>query len=88
MADGGARTLSGLLPELIRVAEEAGRETMRFYGAPEAVWKADGSPVTAADHAAENIILPALRTLTPDIPVISEEEAAAGVSPEVTGASF
>jgi 3'(2'), 5'-bisphosphate nucleotidase len=77
-----------LLAELARVAEAAGRETMRFYGAPEAVWKADGSPVTAADHAAEAIILPALRALTPDIPVISEEEAAAGVSPEVTGPRF
>jgi len=83
-----AHALAGLLPELIRVAEEAGRETMRFYGAPEAVWKADGSPVTAADKAAEDVILPALRALTPDIPVISEEEAAAGVSPEVTGSSF
>ena len=30
------------------------------------------------------VILPVLRALTPDIPVISEEEAAAGVSPEVT----
>ncbi|HLG88579.1 MAG TPA: 3'(2'),5'-bisphosphate nucleotidase CysQ [Alphaproteobacteria bacterium] len=80
--------LAGLLPELKRVAEEAGRATMRFYGAPEAVWKADGSPVTAADHASEKVILPALRALTPDIPVISEEEAAAGVSPEVRGSRF
>ena len=79
---------AGLLPELKRVAEEAGRATMRFYGAPEAVWKADGSPVTAADHASEKVILPALRVLTPDIPVISEEEAAAGVSPEVRGSRF
>jgi 3'(2'), 5'-bisphosphate nucleotidase len=84
----GSEQFVGLLPELIRVAEAAGRETMRFYGAPEAVWKEDGSPVTAADHAAEQIILPALRSLTPDIPVISEEEAAAGVSPDVTGPRF
>jgi 3'(2'), 5'-bisphosphate nucleotidase len=77
-----------LLPELKRVAELAGRETMRFYGAPEAEWKADGSPVTAADHAAEAAILPVIRALTPDIPVISEEEAAAGVSPEIRGSRF
>jgi 3'(2'), 5'-bisphosphate nucleotidase len=77
-----------LLPELKRVAEEAGRETMRFYDAPEAVWKADGSPVTAADHAAEAVILPVIRALTPDIPVISEEEAAAGISPEIRGSRF
>ncbi len=77
-----------LLPELKRVAEEAGRETMRFYDAPEAMWKADGSPVTAADHAAEAAILPVIRALTPDIPAISEEEAAAGVSPEIRGSRF
>jgi 3'(2'), 5'-bisphosphate nucleotidase len=77
-----------LVPELKRIAEEAGRATMRFYDAPEATWKEDGSPVTAADTAAEAVILPALRALTPDIPVISEEEAAAGVSPEVRGSAF
>ena len=61
---------------------------MRFYDAPEAVWKADGSPVTAADHAAEAVILPVIRALTPDIPVISEEEAAAGISPDIRGSRF
>lgn len=36
-------------------------------------WKGDGSPVTEADRRAEAIILPALRRLAPDIPIISEE---------------
>jgi 3'(2'), 5'-bisphosphate nucleotidase len=40
--------------------------------------KADRSPVTAADHAAEAIIVAGLRAATPDIPVIAEEEVAAG----------
>jgi 3'(2'), 5'-bisphosphate nucleotidase len=79
---------AAMLPRLAAIAEAAGVETMRFYGAPEAVWKADGSPVTAADHAAEAVILLALREMTPDIPVISEEEAAAGVSPELRGSRF
>lgn len=35
--------------------------------------KLDDSPVTAADLAAHNIILAGLKTLTPDIPVLSEE---------------
>ena len=61
---------------------------MKFYGVGETSWKTDGSPVTAADHAAEAIILPVLRTLTPDIPVISEEEAAAGLSPAIGGSRF
>ncbi len=80
--------LNDLLVKLRPVIEEAGREAMRFYDVPEATWKEDGSPVTAADTAAEKVILPALRQLTPDIPVISEEEAAAGISPEVRGGSF
>ena len=40
--------------------------------------KEDRSPVTAADHAAEAIIVTGLRAATPDIPVIAEEEVAAG----------
>jgi 3'(2'), 5'-bisphosphate nucleotidase len=40
--------------------------------------KADRSVVTAADHAAEAIIAAGLRAAAPEIPVIAEEEAAAG----------
>jgi 3'(2'), 5'-bisphosphate nucleotidase len=40
--------------------------------------KADASPVTEADTAAEAIIVAGLRRATPDIPVIAEEEVAAG----------
>ncbi len=36
--------------------------------------KQDDSPVTAADIAAHTVILEGLRTLTPDIPVLSEED--------------
>ena len=39
--------------------------------------KVDASPVTQADERAEAIILAALAELTPDIPVIAEEHAAA-----------
>ena len=41
--------------------------------------KDDHSPVTEADHKAEALIAAALRQATPDIPVIAEEEAAAGL---------
>jgi 3'(2'), 5'-bisphosphate nucleotidase len=40
--------------------------------------KEDRSPVTEADHRAEAIIAAGLRAATPDIPVIAEEEVAAG----------
>jgi 3'(2'), 5'-bisphosphate nucleotidase len=84
----GALDFSALLAAVRPIAEEAGRATLRFYGLTKAAIKADGSPVTAADQAAEDIILPALRRLTPDIPVISEEESSKGFSPLVTGARF
>ena len=41
--------------------------------------KRDASPVTAADTAAEAIIVRGLRAVTPDIPVIAEEEVAGGL---------
>src|SRR5215469_17109323 len=40
--------------------------------------KEDRSPVTEADHAAEAIIVAGLRKAVPDLPVIAEEEVAAG----------
>lgn len=40
--------------------------------------KADETPVTEADHAAEALITAGLRAATPDIQVIAEEEVAAG----------
>jgi 3'(2'), 5'-bisphosphate nucleotidase len=46
--------------------------------------KADRSPVTEADHAAEAIIVAGLRAAVPHIPVIAEEEVAGG---RITAAS-
>jgi 3'(2'), 5'-bisphosphate nucleotidase len=40
--------------------------------------KADASPVTEADHAAEAIIVEGLRRTLPDVMVVAEEELAAG----------
>ncbi len=77
-----------LLAPLLEVVEAAGRETLRYYDAPATLTKADGSPVTAADEAAERLILAALRALTPAIPAISEEEAAASLSPSIVGDEF
>jgi 3'(2'), 5'-bisphosphate nucleotidase len=44
--------------------------------------KADRSLVTDADNAAELFIVEGLRRADPGVPVIAEEEAAAGVSPD------
>jgi 3'(2'), 5'-bisphosphate nucleotidase len=83
-----ALDLPALLRAIIPIAEDAGRATLSYYGSTTSTVKTDGSPVTAADQAAEDIILPRLRALTPDIPVVSEEEASKGLTPEVTGARF
>jgi 3'(2'), 5'-bisphosphate nucleotidase len=48
--------------------------------------KADATPVTEADHAAEAIILETLATLAPSLPVVAEERAAAGEIPICDGA--
>lgn len=68
--------LSALIPALTAVAREAGDAIMAVYGKAEADFKADGSPVTEADEAAEALILPVLKDLSPAIPIISEENAA------------
>ena len=80
-----------LLAVLTLIAERAGKVILGYYAEGDAIEvaeKADSSPVTAADEAAEAFILEALATLTPDIPVVAEEAAAAGRIPDVTGRRF
>jgi 3'(2'), 5'-bisphosphate nucleotidase len=75
---------SKLLSEIVVLADLAGAEIMKIYrGDMQVRQKADSSPVTAADEAAEEIILAGLRKLTPDIPIVAEEETAAGKIVEV-----
>lgn len=63
-----------LLPELRKAAREAAAAIMAVYACDFAVRrKADRSPVTLADHQAEEILLKALHLLTPGVPVIAEE---------------
>jgi len=62
------------LERLGRIAREAGRAAMAHYGVLGTVeLKADRSPVTEADRAAHAVIVGALRALTPDVPIVSEE---------------
>jgi 3'(2'), 5'-bisphosphate nucleotidase len=71
------------------LARTAAREIMRIYaGDLGERTKADESPVTDADHASEEIIVRGLRTLTPDTPVVAEEEMAAGRVPKLDGGPF
>ena len=69
---------------LITLALQAGCEIMSIYATNfGSHTKADLSPVTEADEAAERIILAGLAKLDPDTPVISEEAASAGRIPMV-----
>jgi 3'(2'), 5'-bisphosphate nucleotidase len=79
-------TLRGACTEF---ACAAAREIMRIYaGDLGERAKADKSPVTDADHAAEAIIVAGLRKLTPDRPVVAEEEMAAGRVPTLDSGPF
>ena len=78
-----------LLDGLIAAALKAGAEIWRIFEAGfEVEIKSDASPVTIADRAAEAIILEALLRLAPDVPVVAEEEAEAGRTPEVDDRFF
>src|SRR5260370_9297155 len=67
------------------LASEPAREIMRIYAGDLGVRdKADKSPVTHADHAAEAIIVAGLRKLTPDTPAVAEEEMAPCRIPAIT----
>jgi len=68
-----------LLALAVRLAEQAGAAILAVRARGFAVErKDDHSPVTEADRAAEAIIVAGLRAATPTVPVIAEEEVAAG----------
>lgn len=73
-----------LLDGLVGAVVEAGRLQMRLRSAGIASRpKKDASPVTQADEQSEAILLAALARVLPGVPVIAEEEVAAGRVPAV-----
>jgi 3'(2'), 5'-bisphosphate nucleotidase len=79
--------LAAALPEAERLAWAAAEVVMAVYDAAPAAGmglrqKADASPVTAADEAAEALITAGLRTVWPTVPVVAEEAVARGEVPE------
>ena len=91
-----AAFMSTTLPDLVTLrdactgfARDAAREIMRIYaGDLGERTKADKSPVTDADHAAEAIIVAGLRKIAPGAAVVAEEEMAAGHTPRMDGTPF
>lgn len=74
------------LRRLAAIALRGGDEIMTIYGSNvTAREKADLSPVTEADEAAERVILRDLATYDPEVPIVSEEAASAGHIPKTGG---
>jgi 3'(2'), 5'-bisphosphate nucleotidase len=74
--------LPSLTQKALDFALEAGRRVLHFYRQKRAdTFKADASPLTAADLASHEYLVAALRPLLPGVPVVSEE------SEQKTGAS-
>ena len=66
-----------LLAQVAAIARAAAAEILTVYAAEDAgtTLKDDDSPLTQADLAAHRVIATALASLTPDIPMLSEEAA-------------
>ena len=74
---------------VVAAAIEAGKVVHDIYrGGFDVQRKADASPVTDADNAAEAVILKRLREVASHIPIIAEEEVAAGRVPAIADEFF
>ena len=66
--------LQTLLPEVLRIAQEAGEKIMKVYkNGFDIEIKEDKSPLTTADLAANDHIVKELNKLSPLFPILSEE---------------
>lgn len=65
------------LPDVIRIAREAGKIILKHYQSPDldVLHKEDHSPLTIADKESDYWIRTELSQLTPSIPILSEESA-------------
>ncbi|KAF0116550.1 MAG: 3'(2') 5'-bisphosphate nucleotidase [Rhodospirillaceae bacterium] len=78
-----------LVSVLCTLARRAGGVVLDVYRSDFTVTtKADDSPVTRADQAAEDVIVQGLRDLACDIPIVAEEAMAAGQTPDISGNRF
>jgi 3'(2'), 5'-bisphosphate nucleotidase len=83
-----AAACDNLMDELTRIVAHAAETILDLAIKPGVRSKADGSPVTAADEAAEAIICDGLRRLAPTVPVVSEEQAAREKPKPMAGGSY
>jgi 3'(2'), 5'-bisphosphate nucleotidase len=69
---------AAIVSTMRRLALEAGAEILEVYERPsfDVRLKADASPITEADERADRLISAGLRSAFPDIPLVTEEQAA------------
>lgn len=85
MSERYTELVEALLPSVLA----AGAETMRYFrSGVQTETKADGSPVTLADQAAEKILLAGLAAAAPGVPVVAEEAMSAGEAPDLAASFF
>jgi 3'(2'), 5'-bisphosphate nucleotidase len=78
-----------LARSLIPVVIAAGELELTYFKTNlNVMGKKDGSPVTLADQEAEKLIQTALTKLCPDIPMVGEENVAAGIIPDISEGTF
>jgi len=66
----------GLIKQLIEISKEAGKAILEVYNTDfDYQIKEDLSPLTKADTISHNIICERLKALTPNIPILSEENS-------------
>ncbi len=72
----------GLLKDIAALSHSAGEAILDIYSGSDfgTTYKEEGSPLTLADRAANDVIIKGLERLTPDVPVLSEESKAAPYS--------
>lgn len=67
--------MKSLIDPIVELAEAAGQAILEVYSTNfEVQSKADESPLTQADLASHNCIVAGLKVLTPELPIISEED--------------
>jgi 3'(2'), 5'-bisphosphate nucleotidase len=65
---------AALLSSIAELARRAGDKILEVYGQPQQVTrKSDASPLTIADLRAHKVIMDGLESITPHVPVLSEE---------------
>ena len=63
------------LLEIVNISVDAGEVILNYYNENvDVIYKDDESPLTQADLASHKIITDSIKKITPDIPILSEEE--------------